>query len=155
MIMPRKLNDGCKGYQDERRQQTIQKVQTAINKLRDEGAIITIGKLVELTGLTRSTFEKAHVVEILKINKVCQFENKTVIAQEKNNSLLAVKLEKELENSNKTITKLTQELEKQKAKYLQLQSDQIKKAEDYQLLLGNWHTLVKRAKILGIDILDS
>jgi hypothetical protein len=152
--MPRKLNEGCKNYQDGARQKTINEVQNAISRLKEEGAIVTVGKLMELTGLARSTFSKSHIDDLFKKNRVCKYENKTVIVQEENNSKLAEKLEKELEKSNKLVTKLTQELEKQKEKHVKLQADYIKKDEDYQLLLGKWHTLVKKAKLLGINILE-
>lgn len=84
--MPRKLNDGCKNYQNEAKRKTIDAVQSAINQLKDEGAIVSIGKLMELTGFARSTFSKPHIDDLLKKNKVCKYENKTVIVQEENSS---------------------------------------------------------------------
>lgn len=152
--MSRKLNDGCKDYQNKIRQNTMDTVQNAINSLKDEGAIVTIGKLIELTGYARSTFSKKHVDDVLKKNKVCKYENKTIIAQEGNSYNLVKKLEKDLRRVNKIVTKLTQDLEKQKLKNIKLQADYIQKNEDYQLLLGKWHTLVKKAKLLDISILD-
>lgn len=152
--MPRKLNDGCKEYQTETKQKTIVSVQNAIDRVKEEGAIVTIKKLMEITGLARSTFSKEHVDEVLKKNKVCKYQNKVVIATEKNNSKLIEEFTKELERTNKIVTKLTQELEKQKERYVKLQADHIQKHEDYQLLIGKWHTLMKKAKIAGINITE-
>lgn len=152
--MPRKLSDGCKNYQNEARQKTIDAVQTAIDRLKEEGAIVTISKLMELTGYSRSTFSKVHVADVFKKNKVCKYQNRTVLVQEENNLRLVEELENELKKSNKLVTKLTQELERQKTMKLKIQADLVKRDEEHQLLLGKWHTLVKKAKLMGINNLD-
>ena len=48
------------------RQQTINKVTRAIYELQDQGYVIKIKDLMEYTGLSRSTFGKAHVREALE-----------------------------------------------------------------------------------------
>jgi Mn-dependent DtxR family transcriptional regulator len=47
------------------RQETVNKVLRAINDLSNEGANIRIKDLIEYTGLSRSTFAKQHVRDIL------------------------------------------------------------------------------------------
>lgn len=152
--MPRNLNEGCKKYHTDTKNNTDNLVQEAINKLREEGAIITGAALAEITGLAQSTFYTKHVEAVLKKNKVCKFKDRVVIAAEKNNEQLIEELSKKLEKTNKLVTKLTQEMEKQKQKYFKLQADHIQENEDYQLLLGKWHTLIKKAKIAGINIVE-
>ena len=47
------------------RQQSINKVLRAIEKLKAEGRNVTITALVEFTGLSRSVFSKGHIRELL------------------------------------------------------------------------------------------
>lgn len=59
--LPKKLT----AKQELQRQQSINQVLRAIEKLKAEGRSVTITALVELTGLSRSVFSKGHIRELL------------------------------------------------------------------------------------------
>ena len=60
-------------YQKNKISETISKVRTAINKLINDRSLITKPKLVKETGLSRSTFDKQHVLDVLKEFGLCEF----------------------------------------------------------------------------------
>jgi len=60
------INDGIKKYQDKRRAKTYKMISAAARSLIEEGRKIDISNLVELTGLSNSTFSKNHVREFLR-----------------------------------------------------------------------------------------
>lgn len=61
----KKLPEGLVQKQEFQRQETINKVLRAVSDIKDEGRNVTISALVEFTGLSRSTFAKAHIREML------------------------------------------------------------------------------------------
>lgn len=61
----KKLPDGLAKKQKLQRQETINKVLRAIADIKNEGRKVTILALTEFTGLSRSTFAKAHIRELL------------------------------------------------------------------------------------------
>lgn len=78
-IRKRDLPEKLKAAQEMKRNETRAKVETAITELQEEGYIVTISNLVERTGLSRSTFSKSHIEEILKEKKVCKFAQRVKI----------------------------------------------------------------------------
>lgn len=58
---------------EERRKQTLETVQKAIDELKNEGQKVTKKALMEKTGLSTGTFSKDHVKALLKANRVCQY----------------------------------------------------------------------------------
>lgn len=148
----RKLPENLINKQNQTKKNTLDKIQNAIDEIKAEGALVSTKKLIERTGLARSTFSKIHVKELLKENRVCQFKDRQVIAEEKYGAKAIETLQSELDKAYKKINKLTQELEKEKSKVTKLKFDNNQLNENYQLLLGKWHVLLKKAKIKGIDI---
>lgn len=61
----KKLSKGLAEKQEFQRQETINRVLRAIAGLKDENRKVTISALVEFTGLSRSTFSKVHIRELL------------------------------------------------------------------------------------------
>lgn len=51
--------------QEFKKQESINKVLRAINDMKNEGRKVTISALMEFTGLSRSTFSKPHIRELL------------------------------------------------------------------------------------------
>lgn len=56
---------GLAEKQELQRQQTINKVLRAVDDIQDEGKKVTISALVEYTELSRPTFAKPHIREVL------------------------------------------------------------------------------------------
>lgn len=61
----KKLPKGLTEKQELQRQETINKVLRAVADIKSEGGKITISTLAEYTGLSRSTFAKQHIRELL------------------------------------------------------------------------------------------
>lgn len=51
--------------QEFKKQESINKVLRAINDMKNEGRKVTISALMEFTGLSRSTFSKPHIRELI------------------------------------------------------------------------------------------
>lgn len=58
---------------DARKEETLKKVQSAIDQLQANGEKVTKKRLAEVSGLSSGTFSKEHVKELLKENQVCQY----------------------------------------------------------------------------------
>ena len=56
-----------------KKEDTLNKIQQAINMLQDEGKIVKKKDLMRITGLSSGTFSKEYVKNLLKENKVCQY----------------------------------------------------------------------------------
>ncbi len=141
---------GYSEYQTAKRQETLDKIQFAIDELKSEGAIITKPRLVERTHFSRALFDKIHVLELLKKNGVCEFAPKVVI--EKTPSSSVTELSKQLTVLEKENLLLKTKVEKLTAKSNKYQEDYLKVKEDYQTLLGEWHLLLKLAQLKGLEI---
>ncbi|MED0666065.1 DUF6262 family protein [Bacillus badius] len=147
----RDIPTSLKELQMAKRVETANKVQEAIEDIQNDNGIVTKKKLIELTGLSNSTFSKEHVLEVLKANKVCQF-----------------KVAKKKETANKIVVtdQLYRKIEKLEQEKILLQSklqdkdiaiDKIKKDyeilnENYMLILGKIHLLMKKIEMLDIDV---
>lgn len=59
------LPEGLQNKQEQRRQETVNKVLHGIQTLEEEGQMATISALMELTGLSRSVFAKEHIRVLL------------------------------------------------------------------------------------------
>lgn len=140
---------GFSDYQMKQREVTIGKIQSAIDELKSEGAIVTKPRLVERTGLSRAVFDKPHVLEVLKESEVCEFAPKLAIKtnplSNKKDLAQFLTLEKENRLLKERIEQLTAKSNKYQADYLAIK-------EAYQLLLGEWHLLLKKARIRGLKI---
>lgn len=147
----RDIPDSLKRLQMAKRVETTNKVQAAIDDIQNDDGIVTKKRLIELTGLSNSTFSKAHVLEVLKANKVCQFKvNKK---KETDNKIVVT------DHLYKKIEKLEQEkrLLQSKIQDKDIAIDKIKKDyqtldENYKLILGKIHLLMKKIEMLDIDV---
>jgi hypothetical protein len=61
----KKLPKGLTERQEFQRQETVNKVLRAVDDIHNEDRKVTISVLVEFTGLSRSTFAKPHIRELL------------------------------------------------------------------------------------------
>lgn len=136
--------------QESRRNETISMVQTAINELKEEGALITIPLLMKRTGLSRSTFNKPHVIETLRENKVGKFQDRVTINNGTGDSKQTRDdLYRSLEKANKKIFQLEKSLAEEKnrkLKYQELYNDQ---KEENAILIGVNFTLQNKLDILA------
>lgn len=139
-----KINDGIKKFQEEKRKETKELIENAITTLNDIGKKVTVAKLVELTGLHRTTFYKEDIrplwdekyktrkVEVSKIKDSKELEKlleEIIKEKERIHKKYLKSLEKkeELEEKNKNIQiKLDEEKKKNeilRGQILKLQSE--------------------------------
>lgn len=129
----RKIPDSLLNLQQRQREQTISTVKSTIQELQAEGYPITIKRLCERTGFSRSVFNKPHV--------------KAVLDEELSNRPAKAIPEGTLENQ---CAKLLLQLEKSKRRESDLRSANIQLRETVQelrseceLLRGELHTFMQ------------
>lgn len=130
----RKIPDSLLNLQQKQREQTISAVKSTIQELKAEGCPITIKRLCERTGLSRSVFSKPHVKALMD-EELFHIPAKTVS-------------EGTLESQ---YAKLLLQLEKSKRRESDLKSANIQLRETIQelrseceLLRGELHSLMQR-----------
>lgn len=143
----RKLPDEIKIYQENSKNETITKVQNAINELQSEGFIVTRKLLLERTGLSNSVLSKNHIKEVLKNNKVCQYAIKRkFISKNESDVLLELnKANKKIEQLEKKVKDLENKLAKEKVKYHEVK-------DTNEILRGELFLLKEKASLKGLDL---
>lgn len=105
-----KVPQSLKDKQELTRQQTINAVIKAIHELQEQGYVVKIKDLMEYTGLSRSTFGKVHVREVLeRYDVVEKKEIKEERVDSKETLSVEKRLRKELKRKNERISKLMEE----------------------------------------------
>jgi hypothetical protein len=108
--MNEKVPQSLKEKQELMRQQTINAVIKAIHELQEQGYVIRIKDLMAYTGLSRSTFGKVHVREVLERYDVVEKKNiKEERVDSKDSLSIEKRLRKELKRKNERIGKLIEE----------------------------------------------
>ncbi len=149
----RDIPEELRKKQDAARQSTLDRIQSAINELNDEGYLITTKLLIERTGLARSTFSKPHVQELLKFSKIGKYKDtKTIEKSNDNPQNTILRLENDLIKSKKTTEKLQQELSRKNNRISRLEEKLNDTTEECQLLRGQFHLLMQKAKLLGFEL---
>ena len=140
-----------KELQNAKRQKTLSKIQEAIDEIQEDNDIVNKKKLLELTGLSSATFSKPHVLQLLKQNKVCQYKN-TLKIQPNFKINESEQLQKKIIKLEKENTLLLSKLQDKDIKVSIVKSDYKKLENDYELILGKLHLILKRIDMLDIDI---
>ncbi|MGK0466387.1 hypothetical protein [Clostridium sp.] len=130
-----KLNSGLKNYNEERKYKTQSKVEESILTLIEERSVVNIIKLMEMTELSRPTFNKTHVEEILRKYKVCKYKDVKVITNDNPKSYLK-NLENEYRKNLNDNEKLIMELAKTREANSKLELELGDKQERIGRLLG-------------------
>lgn len=89
------LPDGLEKKQELQRQETINKVMRAISDIKSEGRKVTVSALAEFTGLSRSTFAKPHIRDLLVEYGYALSDNEVSSPKRKKASLTEVVSEKD------------------------------------------------------------
>lgn len=142
--------------QENTRKETQQKVRDAIEMLREVGyENITIALLTKETGLSRSTFSKPHIEEILKEFKIGKFRESKVVVQ----SMQAAserqrceELEKKLANANNKIQKLEASLSSKTDELNKAKIELAQSKQQLEVTVGNFQALYDRLIAMGIEI---
>jgi len=83
MESEKRLPEGLAKKQERQRQESINKVLRSIADLKNEGRNVTISALIEYTGLSRSTFSKVHIRELLVEHGYVPGDNPTTSSKRK------------------------------------------------------------------------
>lgn len=128
----RKINDGIKKYQEKKREQTIKLIDDAISTLNDLGKKVTVSKLVEMTGLHRTTFYKADIRELWDSKNTSKMIKSKDLRSNKEVEKLLEEIIKEKEGIHKKYLKALEKKEDltEKNKNLQIKLDEEKKKNE-------------------------
>jgi hypothetical protein len=118
-----------KEKQDLQRQQTVNKVLRAIIDLSNEGVNVRIKDLIEYTGLSRSTFAKKHVRDILV--------GKGIVDPKKEESKIKT-------NKPTRISNLIKKVEERETYISKLKSENSELKYEIELLRGRLFLLMQR-----------
>lgn len=131
MIRLNKLPRVIEEKQALQRQETVNKVLRAINDLSNEGANIRIKDLIEYTGLSRSTFAKQHVRDILI--------DKGIVESKKERSKIKT-------NKPTRISNLMKKSEERETYIKKLETENAEYKNECELLRGRLFLLMQRLK---------
>lgn len=154
-MLKRELNDGIKKRQEEKRIASIEKVQSVIQQLRDEGysdAQITLPKIVEWSKenpdntISRSLLDKPHIVEVLKKEGVGPYVSRTVVRQNPE------KLGKDLIKAKSCIERLQVMLQEEKRKKEEAKTELEKEKQKTSALRALMQEMYIYASNLGVDL---
>jgi len=144
----RQLPEAVRDYQESSKNETINKVQKAIDELKAEGNIVTRKLLLERTELSNSVLSKPHIKEVLRENKVCQFAIKRKMNVTTNSADSDVELKKAYEK----IDKLEKKVKELEAKFNKERLAYYEMKEANEILRGELHILKQKAKLRGLDL---
>lgn len=147
----KELPNALKQQQEQKRQDTLKKVQEVIDDLKEMNLEVTKKRLIEETGYSASTFSKQHVKELLQRNRVCQFKEAKK-AQQDIQKIKQKHNQEVLEKANCEINLLKEKLVTKDVKISELENNYKELNEKYQLLLGRLYTAQRRAEAKGIEI---
>lgn len=155
--MTRRMPSKLKEKQEKQREDTIKRIEEAIEMLKDLGYhSITISNLVSETGLARTTFSKPHVEEVLKRHKIGKFrEVKTLVLEQDNKYTKEYidSLEKQLSNAHIKINKLESELVSTTAKIKEEQLKFITVDLKNKELADKFQRMYDRVIAAGVEII--
>lgn len=151
---------------DARKEETLKKVQSAIDQIQANGEKVTKKRLAEVSGLSSGTFSKKHVKELLKENQVCQYapgakehtnfyvaarpaskphERSTIINTIKEKQISQEDVDRIIEEQKKIIARLEKEQE--------LLEKQIQETEKkYERTLGQYQLAARILNNMGVKI---
>lgn len=150
-MFKREIPSTLKEKQEKNRLETINKVQEAIDDIKQDGGIVTRKLLLEKTGLSNSTFSKPHVKDVLEANSVCQFATKKK-APSATKEDVTKNLYKEIEKLKRENNVLASKLQDKEIKAKSYKQDYVELSNNYAMLLSKLHLVMKKVDEYGIDI---
>ena len=140
----------------EKKQNTLRKIQDAIDEIQEDNRIVTKKELMSITGISSGTFSQDYVKELLKKNTVCQFRVTTTISTSQNKKKLEEETILALTKENQKLISKMQDfeivLEQNNNKYNKLKDEYSKLESDYRLLKGKYQQLLEYLDALGANL---
>ncbi len=144
-----------RNQQNEVKDLTVEKIQDAINLLKEEGYLVDIKALMERTGFSYSLFtnkKKSHVQNVLELNKVGKYAKKTVYTSETNVHKKVIQLESELQSMINKVLSLEKKLSEKKETIRNLRDKLEESENECSILRGELQRVVSIATIHGIEL---
>jgi len=130
-----KLPEGLSAQQQKKRDDTALVIRKAMDDITAEGAMLSIKRISEYSGLSRSVFSKPHVKAVLTeygVGENKPANDKKIASGEEDSA--------KQDGGNNVIKRLRGELER--------------KTLECELLRGKLHTLAQRCRIKGVEAED-
>lgn len=141
--MTRKLPNSLVKQQEERKEKTLQTIQSVIDALKDEETIVTKKLLIELSGYSASTFSKSHVKELLQENEVCQFRKRQTLSKTVTSDS---RLKRQNEQLQKKCNQLEDRLLDKDIRISKLETELEEEKEKNKRFLGKLHEMMRQAE---------
>lgn len=155
-MIRKKPSENMKKMYFEKKQNTLRKIQDAIDEIQEDNCIVTKKELMSITGISSGTFSQDYVKELLKKNKVCQFRVTTTISTSQNKKKLEEETILALTKENQKLISKMQDfeivLEQNNNKYNKLKDEYSKLESDYRLLKGKYQQLLEYLDALGANL---
>ena len=72
----RKTTQGQQNYYETKKQDTLNRIRSAIKDMKEFDETVTKAKIMEMSGVSSGTLSKPYVLDLLKEERVCQFATK-------------------------------------------------------------------------------
>lgn len=137
-----------------KREKTLASIEAAIKEMKDDGELVTKKLIMERAGVSSGTLSKPYVIELLKKEKVCQFQGLAApVSKEEKDALMELsaiaKDNSRLKNKIKALTITISTLQDQKARM----SEDLKAVkEENELLRGQRQLLLERLNNAGVSL---
>ena len=137
-----------------KREKTLASIEAAIKEMKDDGELVTKKLIMERAGVSSGTLSKPYVIELLKKEKVCQFQGLAApVSKEEKDALMELsaisKDNSRLKNKIEALTITISTLQDQKAK---MSADLKAVKEENELLRGQRQLLLERLNNAGISL---
>jgi len=140
----------------EKRNTTLNKIQEAIDDIKEDNRIVTKTELMKLTGISSGTFSKDHVKELLKENKVCQYREVKTISKQEHRTKIEEETYLALKKENQKLLSKLQDyqnaLDLNKNKHHKLLLDYDTLNTEHKLLKGKNQQLLEYLDALGTNL---
>ena len=137
-----------------KREETLRRIEAAIKEMKNDGEIVTKKLIMERAAVSSGTLSKPYVIDLLKKEKVCQFQGLAApVNKEERNVFkelsVVAKENSRLRSRIEALTITISTLQAQKAKV----SEALKAVkEDNELLRGQRQLLLERLNNAGISL---
>ena len=137
-----------------KREKTLASIEAAIKEMKDDGELVTKKLIMERAGVSSGTLSKPYVIDLLKKEKVCQFQGLAApVSKEERDALMELsavaKDNSRLKTKIETLTITISTLQDQKAK---MSADLKAVKEENELLRGQRQLLLERLNNAGISL---
>ena len=142
------------GMYARKREETLRRIEVAIREMKDDGEHVTKKLIMERAGVSSGTLSKPYVIDLLKKEKVCQFQGLVApVNKEERNVFkelsVVAKENSRLRSRIEALTITISTLQAQKAKV----SEELKAVkEDNELLRGQRQLLLERLNNAEISL---